>query len=254
MTPFQNLLSKNKETCLGLVDLRQPTITLKDVIVTPAIKSALETIVCEFKNREVLQRYNLPVANKILFVGPPGVGKTWAAMGLAGELGMDVCYARWDAIIDSYLGKTGNNIRSVFEAAAKQPIVLFLDEFDAVGKERGGGSHQEVGEMQRVVVSLLQNIDLFFDQSILIAASNRGDILDTAIWRRFAVVNIELPKAEERKALIKYCAKGLPIDLDIDEWVAITQGKSGAVIRDMVMAEAKKAVLAGLANETTKRE
>lgn len=172
------------------------------------------------------------------------MGKTWTAMAIAGELDLELLFVRWDTLISSYLGSTGSNIRKVFEVANERPVVLFLDEFDSVGKERGGGDH-EVGEMSRVVINLLQNIDMFPPESFLIAATNHAHLLDTAIWRRFTVFNMDLPDEQSRERLIKYYSKGLPMEIHLDTWVRDTQGLSGAEIRTRLHKEAKRLILAG---------
>ena len=180
--------------------------------------------------------------NKVLISGPPGVGKTWTAMAIAGELGLELVIVRWDSLVSSYLGDTGRNIRKVFEVAGEKPIALFLDEFDSVGKERGG-TNSEVGEMVRIVINLLQNIDVFPPESFLIAATNHGHLLDAAVWRRFTVVNMDLPEDDDRIKLIQYYSKGLPIYLDIDQWVKETKGMSGAEIRTKIHKKAKSQIL-----------
>lgn len=226
---------------INLCDLKQPTIKLNDVICSDEIQTVIKTIVTEYQNREKFKEYGLPVSNRLILSGPPGVGKTWTGMAIAGELGLDVLYARWDAMVSSYLGSTGKNIRSVFEVAEKQPIVLFLDEFDTIGKSRG--DEKEVGELSRVVTTLLQNIDIFPENSILIAATNHGQLLDSAIWRRFTVVEMGLPDMAERVRLIKYYASGKPFDGDFDDWGVKTEGMSGAEIKDAVFSDIKKNIL-----------
>lgn len=239
--PLHNLSALNKSNN-NMVEIRQSDITLKDVIAPAEIISRISESVVEFKNRDELNKYGLEVSNKILLSGPPGVGKTWIAMAIAGELNLDLVFVRWDSLISSYLGSTGINIRKVFEVASREPVVLFLDEFDATGKERGGNG-QEVGEMSRVVINLLQNIDMFPPESFLIAATNHGHLLDTAIWRRFTVVNMDLPGENERKYMVSYYSKGLPITINVNEWAKNTHGKSGAEIKSMIHKEAKQYIL-----------
>lgn len=239
--PMQSLNVLNRQND-NMVEVRQSDIKLEDIIVPEKVMKSIKEIINEYQNRELLQSYGLEAENKILLSGPPGVGKTWTAMAIAGELDMDLLFIRWDTLVSSYLGTTGANIRKVFESAQERPVVLFLDEFDAVGKERGG-QNQEVGEMSRVVINLLQNIDMFPPNSFLIAATNHGHLLDTAVWRRFTVVELGLPGESERRRLIEYYAKGLPLQVKIDDMVKKTDGLSGAEIKARIQTHAKKVLL-----------
>lgn len=226
--PLHELTVLNKEKN-NMVEIRQSDITLNDVIAPAETINLVQEVINEFKNRNLLAPYGLEVL-------------TWTAMAIAGELNMDLVFVRWDSLISSYLGNTGSNIRKVFEIAAQRPIVLFLDEFDSIGKERGG--KQEVGEMSRVVINLLQNIDMFPSESFLMAATNHGHLFDTAIWRRFSVVEMSLPEDNERQRLIKYYSKGLPINLgDMSTWLDDTQGMSGAEIKTTLHKHAKRQIL-----------
>lgn len=110
---------------------------------------------------------------------PPGCGKTSAARYLASELKLPLITAWHDTLISSLLGNTAKNIHHIFEYAKKQPCILFLDEFDAIAKARDDA--HEMGELKRVVNSLLQNIDDFLQEGILIAATNHAKMLDTAV-------------------------------------------------------------------------
>lgn len=244
--PLQELTTLNKSKA-NMCERRQSDITLKNAIAPEATINQISEAIREFKARNALQKYGLDVTNKILLSGPPGVGKTWTALAIAGELNMELVFVRWDSLISSYLGDTGNNVRKIFEVAKNEPVVLFLDEFDAVGKERGR-DRQDVGEMSRIVINILQNIDMFSPDSFLIAATNHGHLLDSAIWRRFSVVNMELPGNEERRKLIGYYSKDLPIEIDAygmdgDKWVKDTHGMSGADIKGMLHHEAKQYIL-----------
>lgn len=238
--PLHNLSELNKPGN-NMIEMRQSDITLNDFIAPKETINTINECINEFQHKEELSKYGLEVSNKILLSGPPGVGKTWAAMAIAGELDLNCVFTRWDSVVDSHLGNTGKNIRKVFETAIEKPVILFLDELDATGKERG--DNQEVGEMSRVVINLLQNIDMFPTQSFLVAATNHGDLLDSAIWRRFTVINMKIPVEVERKQLIDYYAKNLPITINTDEWVKNTKGMTGAEIKLEIQRKAKKHIL-----------
>src|SRR5438477_8302827 len=122
--------------------------------------------------------------SRMLIHGPPGTGKTQTARWITGQLSLPLLTVRCDTLVSSLLGQTSKNLRRVFEHAVQRPCVLFLDEFDALASARG--NERDVGELQRVVISLLQNVDALPDNTILIAATNHEQLLDPAVWRRFA--------------------------------------------------------------------
>jgi len=139
---------------------------------------------------------NLDISNSLLLYGPPGCGKTTTAQYIAHELRLPLITVRLDGLISSLLGSTAKNMRKIFEFAARQECVLFLDEFDVVAKLRD--DKNELGELKRVVNSLIQNIDSLNPNSVLIAATNHHELLDSAIWRRFSrVIKLDLPNREE---------------------------------------------------------
>ena len=138
----------------------------------------------------------------MLFTGVPGVGKTLAAKWIANELSLPLYTLNLATIMSSFLGKTGNNIHQVFEFAAKTPCILLLDEFDAIAKRRTDDT--EVGELKRLVTVLLQEIDSFMGEGLLIAATNHAELLDPAVSRRFDVkVHFPSPSVEATLSAIK---------------------------------------------------
>ena len=169
----------------------------------------------------------------MLMYGPPGVGKTELAKYIASELELPLLTARMDALISSYLGSTAKNIRLLFDHANTFPCILFLDEFDAIAKLRD--DQFELGELKRVVISLLQNIDTLSANNILLAATNHQHLLDSAIWRRFTYkVEIQLPEANERKSLIKIFLKNYASKkLDFDMLARASNGLSGAALKQI---------------------
>ena len=156
-----------------------------DPIWATDLSVALNQIVLEWNKKKELKRAGLTASKTILFSGPPGVGKTLAAKWIANRLKLPVLTLNLAAVMSSLLGKTGNNIQNVFERAKATPCVLLLDEFDSIAKNRDDLT--EVGELKRLVTVLLQEIDNWNENSLLIAATNHQDLLDTAVWRRFDV-------------------------------------------------------------------
>ncbi len=138
---------------------------------------------------------------KVLFCGPPGCGKTVAAEALARELYLPLATVRFDAVVSSYLGETAANLRKVFDFARSRPLVLFFDEFDAIGKHRTAAD--EHGELKRVVNSFLQMLDSFRSETLTVAATNHQGLLDSALWRRFdEIVMFPKPTPEEIETLL----------------------------------------------------
>jgi len=161
-----------------------------DPIWPESVMDELKSVIEERKHQEALSNCGLSPTRSILFVGPPGVGKTLAASWLAFQLNRPLLTLDLAAVMSSYLGRTGNNIRAVLNYAIKNSSILLLDEFDAIAKRRNDDS--DVGELKRLVNVILQTIDDWPSQGILIAATNHPDLLDPAVWRRFERI-VEFP-------------------------------------------------------------
>lgn len=177
----------------------------------------------------------LSTSLSFLLYGPPGTGKSLLARHIARELCVELFVARLDGLISSYLGSTSKNIRALFDFAAKTPCVLFLDEFDAIAKLRSDA--QELGELKRVVNSFIQNLDTLGAQSIVIAATNHHELLDSAVWRRFSYrLELTLPSAEIRRQIWEDGLgqmKFSPRDLDL--LVDLSDGFTGSDIREVCL-------------------
>lgn len=169
----------------------------------------------------------------LLMYGPPGTGKSRLARYVAKELGLELYVARLDGLISSFLGSTSKNIRALFDFAAATPCVLFLDEFDAIAKLRGDS--QELGELKRVVNSFIQNLDTLGSQSIVLAATNHQELLDSAIWRRFGYrLALDFPGADLRRTMWENFAKELHFSLrDTELLVDLSEGFTGSDINEV---------------------
>lgn len=184
-----------------LFDL-QPRISLQDLILPDIVLSECNELIEEHRRRELLHSYNLEPRNRVLLAGPPGNGKTSLAEALAQELMLPFFVVRYEGIIGSYLGETANRLKKIFEYVRTRHCVLFFDEFDAIGKERG--DVHETGEIKRVVSSLLLQIDALPSYIVVITASNHPELLDRAVWRRFQLkMLLPKPKASQIEEWLK---------------------------------------------------
>lgn len=238
------ILPKDKDSMLDLIEIIEPTVTLKDVALSEKALETIRQIIEEHKKAEDLVKSGVIPTNRILFCGPPGCGKTLTANALAAELKLPIAYVRLDGLVSSYLGQTGTNIRKIFEFVKGKRIMLFLDEFDAIAKKRDD-SH-ELGELKRVVTTLLQNLDEMPSNVFLVAATNHHHLLDPAIWRRFDIsVLLELPNERQRrqivdKALLEYLSD---YELDAKTLIVLTEGMSGAQMQSFLQSLAKFCVM-----------
>ena len=195
-------LPKDKDSALSLVDIITPEEKLSEVLLPSEISENIYQIIHEQKRVDELSALGMAPTHKLLFFGPPGCGKTLTAHAIAHELGLPLVEVKLDGLVSSFLGQTGANIRKVFDFVKNQKVVLFLDEFDAIAKKRDDA--QELGELKRVVTTLLQNIDALSPEVFLIAATNHEQLLDPAIWRRFQMtIRIDLPTSTQRQELIE---------------------------------------------------
>jgi len=176
-------LPRDPDRDAALVDVRSPERSRDEIVLSGELQRKLDRIEAEYRSRPALARLGLTPKSRLLFVGPPGCGKTLCAEILANDLGLTLLYARFDGIVSSYLGETASNLRRVFNYARQSPSVLFFDEFDALGKRRD--DPQEVGELKRVVGSFLQLLDSYPKENLVVAATNHEGLLDEALWRRF---------------------------------------------------------------------
>ncbi|MBJ7983001.1 AAA family ATPase [Bacillus cereus] len=167
----------------------------------------MDNIIMEREFEKKLISKGLSPTKSALFVGPPGVGKTLAAQWISYKLNKPLLTLDLAAVMSSYLGRTGNNIRAVLDYAKKTSCILLLDEFDAIAKKRNDDS--EIGELKRLVTVLLQAVDEWPPNGILIAATNHPELLDPAVWRRFERV-VEFPNPSYKEiystisSLLKY--------------------------------------------------
>ena len=179
-----------------------PRRTLSDLALSADVRQSIQDLIEEQQRADVLRAHGLEPRHKLLFVGPPGTGKTTLAEAVAEAISVTMFVVRYELMIGSFLGETAARLKRVLDYARTTPCVLFFDEFDAIGKERG--DIHETGEIKRVVTSLLMQLDDLPSYTIVAAATNHPELLDRATWRRFQVrVNLLLPTQKELSSYIE---------------------------------------------------
>ena len=190
----------DQDSRLDMVDIyfKQRDGLAETIILPDITERKIKQFTDALENKSKLLASGIDYPDSLLLYGPPGCGKTSVARFISDELKLPLVTARLDGLVSSLLGSTAKNIRKIFDYAKERPCILFLDEFDAIAKARG--DEHEVGELKRVVNSLLQNIDEFLGSgsNVLIAATNHENLLDPAVWRRFTSV-IEVPKPSKKE-------------------------------------------------------
>lgn len=244
---------EEEQDMLDLVEIRAPEeieTTLDDIVLTDNQEAEITKLVKAIEHREYLAEIGLKEVGKLLFIGPPGTGKTSAARGLAHELDLPFVEVKLSMITSQYLGETAKNVDKTFEVAKRlSPCILFIDEFDSVAKTRTSDEHAAV---KRAVNTLLKSIDevsLIDDEVLLIGATNHPDQLDAAAWRRFdEIVNFPKPDVKMREDILRLITNDMEIkDFDPEAVARKTDGLTGSDLR-MVLREA---VLEALTEERT---
>jgi SpoVK/Ycf46/Vps4 family AAA+-type ATPase len=176
-----------------------PSKTFEDMVLPRPVLDLCRELVEEQHRTELLRSHGMEPRNRVLLAGAPGNGKTSLAEALAQSLMVPLISARYDGLIASYLGETASRLRKLFDYVHMRRCVLFFDEFDTVGKERG--DEHETGEIKRVVSSLLMQVDDLPSHVVVVAATNHPELLDRAVWRRFQMrLELPAPTKEQREA------------------------------------------------------
>lgn len=249
LSTLDSLTSKpiDKDTKVDLIDVVIPFEEDETLFFNTIVENEIRDFILSYDARHKLSDRGIPITNNLLLYGPPGTGKSSLAKYISLQLNLPLLTVRMDGVISSLLGSTAKNIRKVFDYASKQPCILFLDEFDVIAKVRDDRS--EIGELKRVVNSLIQNIDGFSEDSILIAATNHSQLLDSAVWRRFdRVLLLDLPDEEIRRELIVEFSKIMENNFIKDRkklttLASVTEGLSPSQIKTIIMNVAKKSIV-----------
>jgi len=244
---------EDDEEMLDLVDVRAPEeveITMNDLVLTADQEGEIQKIVKAIEHRDYLARIGLREIGKLLFVGPPGTGKTSVARALAHDLDLPFVEVKLSMITSQYLGETAKNVEKVFEVAKRlSPCILFMDEFDFVAKTRSSDEHAAIKRAVNTLLKSIDEISLIEDEVLLIGATNHPDQLDAAAWRRFdEIVNFPKPDRDMRADILTIVTRDMDIiDFDPQTLAELTEGLTGSDLR-LVLREA---VLEALTEERT---
>ncbi|PZU07394.1 MAG: AAA family ATPase [Sphingobium sp.] len=217
--------------------------SIDDLTLPAEVDAQVRDLIEEQQQADTLRANSLDPRHRVMLAGPPGNGKTTLAEAIAYGLGVPFFTVRYDAVVDSYLGETAARLKRVFDFARSTPCVLFLDEFDAVGKERG--DIHETGEIKRVVSSLLLQMDDLPSYTVIVCASNHPELLDKAVWRRFQL-RLELPmptRSDFRRWLSQIGADRKALGMDPTALARELEGGSFAEAEEFLLDVKRKIVL-----------
>lgn len=237
-------LAQPRGELAGLLTIKYPKTHLNNMAHPELLRTRLDRVVTEQRERERLRAHGFAPMRKLLLVGPPGTGKTMTAAALAGELGVPLFALQLDGLITKYMGETAAKLRLVFDAIRTTRGVYLFDELDALAGERS--SKNDVGEIRRVLNSFLQFLEQDDSDSLVLGATNHVALLDRALFRRFdSVLEYSLP-TDEIASRVMRARLGLLDTSDVawDEATKASRGLSHAELAMACVQAAKNAILA----------
>jgi len=228
------------------------TTHLSDVSLRPSTRAELATVIKEWRNHSALEAAGIPRRSRLFFHGPPGCGKSLTAKALGLELSLPTFIVRFDGVIGAYLGQTAIHLRELFRFAERNPCVLMFDEVDALGKRRG--NPMDVGELDRVVIAFMQELEHSAPAGIVIATSNLPSQLDLALWRRFdLILSFPVPTESELSAFAKALVAKHKLPPSAQATRRALRAKSYAEAERLIQAEARTRILANCEAHYAKR-
>jgi len=229
----------------NLLSVQQPTIRLASMVLPEKLEKRLRRTLLEQRQQSKLRHHNLRARRKLLFVGPPGTGKTMTAAALAGELHLPLFTILLEGVITKFMGETAAKLRMIFQAMTVEKGVYLFDEFDALGTRRSQAN--DVGEIRRALNSFLQLLEKDDSDSIIIAATNHADLLDKALFRRFDdLIEYTLPDQDIAVRLIQ--SRLGRFDTRALDWYRVSTEIAGLSQGELVRASdeaAKHSILKG---------
>lgn len=234
---------RDRERGLPLLSVAAPDVSWSRLVLPEPESRVLRDIVDQHKREDLLRTAGLRPVRRVLFVGPPGCGKTLAARVVASALELPLVTVQIAGLVSSYLGETAANLSRVFDFMKGGRYVVLFDEFDAIARDRDDPS--EHGEIKRVVNALLQSLDSDDTRNLVIAATNHEMVLDTAVWRRFELLlAFPYPSSAARAAILHVFLRGFHVDDRLlGRLTAQTDGMSGGDLEILAVSAARAAVL-----------
>jgi AAA+ superfamily predicted ATPase len=227
------------------LSLRSEPTRLSDVMLRSHARAYLMELLKEAEHLDWLEARGIRRRSKVIFFGPPGCGKSFAAQAIANELGVPLYVVRFDSVIGAYLGQTAVHLRELFRFLETARCVLLFDEIDALGKRRG--SLSDIGELDRIVIALMQELEFSRSQGLLIATSNMPETLDPALWRRFdCVLRFPTPTKSELKSFAGRTARRFNLKPSPTLLARTSITKNYAEAEKLIEAEARRKVLRDL--------
>jgi SpoVK/Ycf46/Vps4 family AAA+-type ATPase len=229
---------------LPLLQLVQPRTKFHDLVLRSTTAELLREVVSEYQRRDILAAHSLEPRSKLLFVGPPGCGKSQSAEAIATAVGLPLAKVQLSTVVSSFLGETARHLEQILTFCEHGNWVLLFDELDTLAKERS--DRTEHGELHRVVAAFLQLLDDYSGDALVIATSNHPTLLDEAAWRRFdEVVGFPLPNQAEIAELFRVKLRLLRTRFSKEEAARRLKGSSHAEVEMVCLDAARQAVLEG---------
>lgn len=234
---------------LQIVEVIPPAGNVNNIVLDSLTQSQIDEFVNIVQNSSRLEVQGIDIPKTLILYGQPGCGKTSIAHYISYLTGLPLVLARLDSLVSSLLGSTAKNIRKIFDYVKDFPSILFLDEFDAIAKARD--DQKEIGELKRVINSLLQNMDTMPRHCVLIAATNHPELLDRAVWRRFLQkVEVGMPTENALEDLIRlFCGEGqdkiINQILNTKGLITVFEGMSPSDLKNLFDRAKVKGILSG---------